>query len=340
MSSYIGRQLNNLSDRVKLDSITASATATYNLLLNTVAYVPSSAESLTVSLNGVIQAPQDSYTVSGSTITFASTLSASDSIDFILAERSITLQTPSSGSVNTEQLASGSVTAPKLSSTAVDNTNTNSTLITAQTEKTSLVDADKFLISDSASSGALKYVQKSNLGAGGLVYVAGASTSSNVATVDINGCFSATYRNYLLIFDYTPSSNGANPKIRFKDTSNNAITSSQYSYAFSGQDFAGGAENTVGNDVDAFQVGQGTTNNENTDFPAMSGVLHILNPFSSSNNVNYMGTLLNRGNKGEFRAYAGAGRYDLQTQIAGLQFYFSTGNVNNLTAKVYGIVDS
>ena len=31
--SYIGRQLNNLSDRVKLDSITASATATYNLLL-------------------------------------------------------------------------------------------------------------------------------------------------------------------------------------------------------------------------------------------------------------------------------------------------------------------
>jgi len=103
--SYIGRQLNNLSDRVKLDSITASATATYNLLLNTVAYVPSSAESLTVSLNGVIQAPQDSYTVSGSTITFASTLSASDSIDFILAERSITLQTPSAGSVGLTQLS-------------------------------------------------------------------------------------------------------------------------------------------------------------------------------------------------------------------------------------------
>ena len=103
--SYIGRQLNNLSDRVKLDSITASATATYNLLLNTVAYVPSSAESLTVSLNGVIQAPQDSYTVSGSQITFASALTSSDSIDFILAERSITLQTPSAGSVGLTQLS-------------------------------------------------------------------------------------------------------------------------------------------------------------------------------------------------------------------------------------------
>ena len=122
--SYIGRQLNNLSDRVKLDSITTSATATYNLLLNTVAYVPSSAESLTVSLNGVIQAPQDSYTVSGSTITFASTLSASDSIDFILAERSITLQTPSSGSVNTEQLADSSVTLAKLSATGTKDATT------------------------------------------------------------------------------------------------------------------------------------------------------------------------------------------------------------------------
>jgi hypothetical protein len=38
-------------------------------------------------------------------------------------------------------------------------------IITGQTEKTTLADADKFLISDSAASGAFKYVQKSNLGA-------------------------------------------------------------------------------------------------------------------------------------------------------------------------------
>ena len=164
MSSYIGRQLNNLSDRVKLDSITASATATYNLLLNGVAYVPSSAESLTVSLNGVIQAPQSSYTVSGSQITFASALTSSDSIDFILAERSITLQTPSAGSVGTSQLASSAVTTAKINADAVDGTkiaddsisdeHLDITAITGQTEKTSLADADKFLISDSAASGA------------------------------------------------------------------------------------------------------------------------------------------------------------------------------------------
>ena len=116
---YIGRNLANLSDRVVLDSITTSSTDTFTLQLNSVNFVPSSAESLTVSLNGVIQKPNSSYTVSSSTITFASSLSASDSIDFIIAERGITLQTPSAGSVGTSQLASTAVTTAKIADDAV-----------------------------------------------------------------------------------------------------------------------------------------------------------------------------------------------------------------------------
>ena len=104
--AYIGRDISNLSDRAVLDSITTSATATYNLLLNSVAFVPSSAESLTVSLNGVIQKPQSSYTVSCSTIVFDSALTSSDVIDFILAERAITLTTVGSGTITPDKLAS------------------------------------------------------------------------------------------------------------------------------------------------------------------------------------------------------------------------------------------
>ena len=117
--SYIGRGISNLSDRAVLDSITASATATYNLLLNSVAYVPSSAESLTVSLNGVIQAPTSSYTVSGSTIIFASNLASSDVIDFILAERAITLTTIGSGTVTTSNIVDSNVTTAKIADNAV-----------------------------------------------------------------------------------------------------------------------------------------------------------------------------------------------------------------------------
>jgi len=116
--AYLGRGIENLSDRVVLDSLTASATASYTLQLNSVNFVPSSASSLTVSLNGVIQKPDSSYTVSGSTLTFSSALTSSDSIDFIIAERGITLQTPSAGSVNTDQLASSAVTNAKIASDA------------------------------------------------------------------------------------------------------------------------------------------------------------------------------------------------------------------------------
>jgi hypothetical protein len=123
--AYIGRDISNLSDRAVLDNITASATATYNLLLNSVAYVPSSAESLTVSLNGVIQKPQSSYTVSGSTIVFDSALTSSDVIDFIIAERAITLTTVGSGSVGLNQL---SATGTKDATTFLRGDNTFATV--------------------------------------------------------------------------------------------------------------------------------------------------------------------------------------------------------------------
>ena len=68
-----------------LDSITTSATATYALTASSTAYFPELAQNLIVSLNGVTQAPISAYTVSGSNIVFASALTSSDVIDYILA---------------------------------------------------------------------------------------------------------------------------------------------------------------------------------------------------------------------------------------------------------------
>ena len=111
---FIGKQP-EVGAYSKLDAITTSATATYNLTLDSGAYYPSSANHLLVSLNGVMQAPQDSFTVSGSTIVFASTLASTDSIDFIMALGDVLdIGTPSDGTVTTAKIVDNSITSAKI----------------------------------------------------------------------------------------------------------------------------------------------------------------------------------------------------------------------------------
>jgi hypothetical protein len=94
------------------DTITTSATATYNLLVGGSAVIPGAAQNCIVSLNGVVQAPVSAYTVSGSTITFASTLSATDVIDFILILGNVfDIGKPTDGSVTNASVASNAAIA-------------------------------------------------------------------------------------------------------------------------------------------------------------------------------------------------------------------------------------
>jgi len=76
---------NTLSDPTKLDAITTvNAQAAYSLTLNSSAYTPSSQNALIVSLNGITQEPGDSFTISGSTITFSPALVTGDVVDYIV----------------------------------------------------------------------------------------------------------------------------------------------------------------------------------------------------------------------------------------------------------------
>ena len=86
-----------------------------------------------VSLNGILQAPTDSYTISGSTLTFASNLATGDVIDFVmLLGNVLDLGTPSDNTV----------TGAKL----------NNDVISAQTALTSEpADTDEFLVSDAGT---------------------------------------------------------------------------------------------------------------------------------------------------------------------------------------------
>lgn len=116
---YIGKSPLSGGGFHKLGNLTASATATYALTLNGAAYFPETANQLLVSLNGVIQAPQDSFTVSGSNLVFDSALTSNDSIDFVVALGDVLgVQGVTDGTVTTAKISNGAVTDAKIDTMA------------------------------------------------------------------------------------------------------------------------------------------------------------------------------------------------------------------------------
>jgi len=100
----------------KCDSISVvNGQAAYTLQVGGSNVSPQSENHMLVSLNGILQAPTDSFTVSGSTITFASALSTGDVIDFVMILGNVLdLGVPSD---NTVSLAKLTATGTKDSTT-------------------------------------------------------------------------------------------------------------------------------------------------------------------------------------------------------------------------------
>jgi len=90
------------------DSISVvNGQAAYTLQVSSTNVVPESSQHCLVSLNGILQAPVTSFTVSGSTLTFASNLATGDVIDFVmLLGNVLDLGTPSDGTTTSAKLAS------------------------------------------------------------------------------------------------------------------------------------------------------------------------------------------------------------------------------------------
>ena len=96
---YIGAKP-NIANYTMLDNLTASATATYNLTKDGVAFFPENPLGVITSLNGVIQKAGSSFNIVNNTIVFSQALTSNDSIDFILVmAQKIDLNTPADASV-------------------------------------------------------------------------------------------------------------------------------------------------------------------------------------------------------------------------------------------------
>ena len=117
--------------------------AAYTLQVGGTNVAPESANHMLVSLNGILQKPGSSFTISGSTMTFASNLATGDVIDFVQILGNV---------LDIGQPSDDTVTAAKL----------NNDVISGQTALTSAPDdTDELLISD---AGTIKRIDVSLVG--------------------------------------------------------------------------------------------------------------------------------------------------------------------------------
>ena len=133
----------------------------------------------------LFRAPQDSFTVSGSQITFDSALTSSDSIDFIMAYGDVlNIGTPSDGTVSENKIVADAVTTSKIA----DNNVTVSKLPTTMDLSSNTVTLNK--------------------NASALVHLASIDVSPGTSTYELNMDYD-DYNDFLIVVNNIQGSSGS-----------------------------------------------------------------------------------------------------------------------------------
>jgi hypothetical protein len=342
-------------DFVVLDAITTSATASYTLQRNSANFSPESANHMLVSLNGSIQKPNSSFTVSGSTITFSEALTSSDSIDFILvlgnvnavgvattvSDNAITdaktnfvstssgagLQIKGDGTTDgTLQLnCSQNSHGIKLKSPA--HSAGQSYTLTFPTTSPS---ANKALITD--GSGNLSFGS-----AGGLNLVHASSSSSAATSFTIDNVFTSTYDNYLMMMELDTSVAGGY-YMRLLKSDGSERTSNYYIADMKLICASGTISSDSSQNVSTFYIGR----SGGSDIGAPNRhLIHFYDPYSSSKYSTIFGTMF--GYHDSLNEYVGAwqnGHNDNVETHRGFKMVANSGNIDEYDVKIWGFNNS
>ena len=323
--SYIGKQpvVGNFQ---KCDAISVvNGQAAYTLNVGGSAVTPENANHMLVSLNGVLQAPGDSFTISGSTLTFASNLATGDVIDFVIILGDVLdLGTPSDNSISTAKLVANSVTAAKF----------NADVISGQTALAETpADTDELLLSD---AGVLKRVDFSHLKGGGMwEFISSTNVTSGVSEVDFTTLSTDFIDFCIVITDIHPATDSVKLYSRvFTGTSGSQaiVTSSSYHFANVVHDNQVDQDNGTGQDKIELSRPMGSDDNE-----ASSLEVVLFNPHSTTfHTIMICHAVLQQQDTGRTGILNSAGKYAATTAVTGIRFYFSSGNIDNGRFSLYG----
>ena len=178
-------------------------------------------------------------------------------------------------------------------------------------------------------------------GGGQLVFIAREASASATGCVDFNGCFSTTYQRYLVIIGKISNDNdNVNTLMRYKDSSNNSVSSSTYSFV--------GNMGDIGNDTtyaSASFRGQGSTSlalsmETHSGTTTSGGFLWIWNSSidDTTDRVFYTG-MMKQYSAARHDAMFGywGGECTATAAHHGLQFFASAGNISDYDISIHGL---
>ena len=335
---------------IKLDTISVvNGQATYSMQKDSVNFSPASANQMLVSLNGIIQNPGSSFTISGHQISFASNLVTGDVINYILVLGDVlNIGTPSDNTVTNDKLA----TAPTLISKGAGSDsgaiqlnceqNTHGVKIKGPPHSASqsytltlpstAPSANKALITD--GSGNLSFGS-----AGGLVLLSRQVVSSSTAEVVFNSSLiTSTYDDYILKGSgIVPASDG--PYHRWQTSTDNGSTMDTGWYS-----------NGVIVRFDNNSVGSGSyTSNQNyleiidalgTASGETSSWVMWVNDVNSTTQKGWFAQKTQKSSNAYMYHHTQGFYRDSTGTINYLKYYLSSGNIASGTFTLYGLVKS
>ena len=230
---------------------------------------------------------------------------------------------------DTTNLSAGTVTLP-------------TSIITGQSAKTSLADADKFLISDSAASGAFKSVESQYIGGGSwnLIFSDNVSSlgSGSKAYTD-SSMFSSTYNFYrIYILDWEPQNDSVDMNLQF--TLGGSLRTSNYKYHLRRHE-SDSAEKTgaYDNSASSIRIMEGCGNNTSE---VMSGWFEYQNPTGDNGNY-YITQCMYAGAESNGNTVGGVGQgqcVDSTGAMTGFTIAAHSGGLGNYKLRAYGLKQS
>ena len=289
--------------------------AAYTMQVGSTNVEPENANHMLVSLNGILQKPGSSFTISGATITFASNLATGDVIDFIiLLGNVLDIGTPSDGTVTAAKVANDLISGKTALATAP-------------------ADTDEFLVSD---AGTLKRIDYSLIKSSpGRVLIKEVDISSVAAVTFVNGTsdvvFDTTYDQYQLTWSNVKVV--GDEKIKIQAMSSGSALTSGYVTGQSGSvDGTATGESGV---TGAFTESYGDVESSDIFF----GVANFYNVGVSSSKPSCYGQFWHQRSNGTIIAFQYSGVYNTEiSTFNGINFTDSGGpDIASGKLKLYGI---